>query len=192
MKRTKVSSRTIAIAAIAACAALCLVSVPAAAQFGGFRIPVPGSASSARSSDGCPKGRSSGGGRAIFGSILGQAAGRAASSAGVSSWVPTAAVADQLTNAIACRLDPAEQQQAASATLEATRAADTEVGATANWTSQTRENVSGTSTVTGKTAARDGASCISVTDVIIVNGEETTANKRMCRPPGSARYSLAA
>jgi hypothetical protein len=35
-----------------------------------------------------------------------------------------------------------------------------------------------------------GLECITVTDVIIVKGEETTANKRMCRPPGSARYVL--
>ena len=190
MERRAVSSWT-----IASCAGLALFlgAAPAAAQFGGFRIPLPrASASTSASSSGCPKGRSSSGGRAVVGSILGQAAARVASSAGVSSWLPTAAVADQLTNAIACRLDPAEQQQAATATLQATRGDNAQVGASANWTSQTRQNVSGTSTVTSRSAAQNGASCISVTDVIIVNGEETTANKRMCRAPGSARYSLAA
>lgn len=69
------------------------------------------------------------------------------------------------------------------------------VGSSAAWTSATRENVSGTSTVTSRseTAASSGGDkkqCITVTDVIIVNGEETTANKRMCRSPGAARYTL--
>jgi len=34
--------------------------------------------------------------------------------------------------------------------------------------------------------------CITVTDVVIVRGEETKADKRMCRPPGSRRYSIVA
>ena len=170
--------------------AFVIAAVPAAGQFGGFHIPVPRANSPTSSDDGCPKGRKRDAGREVFGSILGQAVGRAASSAGVSSWVPTAEVATQLTRVIACRLDPAEQQQAAAATIEATRSA--EVGSTATWTSATRDNVSGTSTVSVLSAPRDGVSCITVTDVIIVSGEETTANKRMCRPPGSARYSLAA
>ena len=107
-----------------------------------------------------------------------------------------AEVSDQLTNAIACRLDPEEQKQAAEATLAATRGDDTgaaEVGASASWTSATREDVSGSSTVVGRNDDdTTGVECITVTDVIIVKGEETTANKRMCRPPGSARYSLVA
>jgi hypothetical protein len=37
-----------------------------------------------------------------------------------------------------------------------------------------------------------GSKCITVTDVIIDNGEETTASKRMCRGPGQARYALMA
>ena len=79
--------------------------------------------------------------------------------------------------------------------MEATRGED--VGSSSSWTSNTRENVSGTSTITARDdeVASNGAAgrqCITVTDVIIVNGEETTANKRMCRAPGSARYSLAA
>ena len=36
------------------------------------------------------------------------------------------------------------------------------------------------------------AQCITVSDVVIVNGEETTANKHMCRAPGAARYTLMA
>ena len=73
-----------------------------------------------------------------------------------------------LTNAIACRLDPAEQVQAAKATEEVTRGE--EVGATSSWTSETRENVSGSSTVASKNQLADGTSCMNVTDVVIVEG----------------------
>ncbi len=66
------------------------------------------------------------------------------------------------------------------------------VGQSASWTSGTRDNVTGTSTVTGRDETGDGSDCIFVTDIIIVEGEETRAEKRMCRPPGSARYSIVA
>lgn len=167
------------------------------AQFGGFSLPsiARNSNTSQSNSSGCPKGKSKSGGSSILGGIIGQGINRAASSAGVSSFIPTAEVAETLTNAIACRLNPEEQKQAAAATIEATRG--DQVGLSATWTSNTRENVSGTSTVIArndKVASPNGQTvqCITVTDVIIVNGEETTANKRMCRAPGSARYTLAA
>ena len=38
----------------------------------------------------------------------------------------------------------------------------------------------------------NGLQCITVTDVIIVKGEETRADKRMCRRPPAARYTIAA
>ena len=41
-------------------------------------------------------------------------------------------------------------------------------------------------------ADASGGKCITVNDIVIVNGEETTANKRMCRAPGAARYTLMA
>ena len=88
------------------------------------------------------------------------------------------------------------QKQAAEATLSVTRTdsedAVPEIGASASWTSETRENVSGTSTVTGREASRGDLDCITVTDVVIIEGEETRAEKRMCRAPGSARYSIIA
>ncbi len=178
-------------------AATALFATQASAQFGGFSIPsIPrGSSSSAKSSDGCPKGKSKSAGSSVLGGLLSQGLGRAASSAGVSGFFPSAEVADTLTNAIACRLDPEEQKQAAEATVEAMRGED--VGSTASWSSNTRENVSGTSTIIARNdepagSSGQGRQCIMVTDVIIVNGEETTANKRMCRAPGSARYALAA
>lgn len=131
----------------------------------------------------------------MLGGLIGREIGRAASSAGLSRFVPSAEVADTLTNAIACRLDPEEQKQAAKATVDATRG--DKVGKSISWRSSTREDVSGTSTVIARndqpaSADSPAMKCITVSDVIIVNGEETTANKRMCRAPGSARYALAA
>jgi hypothetical protein len=63
----------------------------------------------------------------------------------------------------------------------------------AAWTSDTREDVSGTSTVVARNDdAGAGMQCITVSDVIIVKGEETKADKRMCRRPPAARYALVA
>ena len=187
-------------AAIAILSSGSLIATSASAQFGGFSLPSfpTSSSSSSKSSDGCPKGKSKSEGSSVLGGLIGQGLGRAASSAGVSSYFPISDVAGTLTNAIACKLDPAEQKQAASATIEATRgeagdAAPPPVGASSSWTSETRENVSGTSTVVARNDNdQGGMQCITVSDVIIVNGEETTANKRMCRKPGSARYALMA
>lgn len=188
-------------AALSLAAATLLASQTATAQFGGFSLPSfpsASSSSSTKSSDGCPKGKSKSQGSSILGGFLGQSVGRAASSAGISSFFPSAEVADTLTNAIACKLDPEEQKQAANATLEATRGtgetvAPPPVGSSSSWTSQTRENVSGTSTVIARNDNdKSGMQCITVSDVVIVNGEETNANKRMCRKPGSARYALMA
>jgi hypothetical protein len=67
-----------------------------------------------------------------------------------------------------------------------------QVGSTASWQSETRDDVSGTSTVTAREETEGELDCITVTDVIIVRGEETKADKRMCRPPGSRRYSIVA
>ena len=122
--------------------------------------------------------------------MIRDAVGDAASKAGVYSYVPISEVSGTLTDAIACRLDPAEQVQAAKATEEITRGE--EVGATANWTSETRENVSGSSTVASKNKLADGTSCMNVTDIVIVEGEETRVSKKMCRGPGQSRYVLAA
>lgn len=182
------------------CLALAVGSLPArpaAAQFSGLLRSAPQNAvNDAQSSGECASGKSRSTGSKVVGGFLGRMAGSAASSAGISSWVPIPAVADQLTGAIACRLDPKEQQQAADATLKATRSDDqageepVAVGSTAEWASETRADVSGRSTVSAREASADGADCITVTDVVIVKGEETTADKRMCRPPGSRRYSL--
>lgn len=123
----------------------------------------------------------------VFGSIAGMVADNTIGRS-IGGWVPVNLVAQTLTDAIACKLDQDEQKKAAAATDDAIERG---VGGTSEWTSETRDGVSGTSTVTAATTESDGASCMNVNDVIIVNGEETTVSKRMCRAPGSSSYALA-
>jgi hypothetical protein len=174
-------------------AACMLVAAPAQAQFGGLlrKVTTPAPSPSSDDNGGCPKGKKgSGVGRSILGGVIRDAVGDAASRAGVYSYVPIAEVSGTLTDAIACRLDPAEQVQAAQATEEVTRGEA--VGATSNWTSETRENVSGSSTVASINQEDGGRKCMTVNDFIIVDGEETRVTKRMCKRPDDARYVLAA
>lgn len=182
----------------AAIASLTAMAVPASAQFSGLGSMISRARNSANASDGCGegRGRSNAGGR-VLGGILGGMAGDAASRAGITQFVPVGEFTDQLSSSIACRLDPEEQRQAAEATLEATRGSEEDenarVGASTAWVSETREGVSGTSTVASReNVPVAGADCIMVTDVIIVSGEDTRADKRMCRASGSARYSIVA
>jgi surface antigen len=181
---------------VASAFALVALAAPVQAQFGGL---LRGSrASSNRTTDGCSEGRSRSTGSIIAGDILGSVAGSAAGRAGgVLNYVPVGELTDTITASIACKLDPMEQQQAADATLEATRGADDstppEVGQMSAWTSETRDDVSGTSTVAASDEVNaDGLQCLTVTDVVIVKGEETRADKRMCRRPPAARYTIAA
>lgn len=98
-------------------------------------------------------------------------------------------VGELLGEAIASMLDCDEQQKAAGATQQVVEQAERGgVGTTVEWESETREGVRGSSTVTEiQTASADGE-CMTVTDVVIVDGEETRAPKRMCRRPPSNRY----
>ena len=173
--------------------ALAATSIPAQAQLGGlFNSTKRG----AEKADNCAKGKKGDRGRGALGGLLGGAVDELARSAGLPSFLPVPEFSDQLSESIACRLDPEEQKQAAEATIAATRTdgedAVAQVGASAAWTSATRENVSGTSTVTSRNASSGDLDCITVTDVVIIEGEETRAEKRMCRAPGSARYSIIA
>ncbi len=166
-----------------------ITPVPALAQFGGLLGKK--SETKASTPNDCSKKPKNSIGKSIMGGIIGDITGRATSRMGVvGSYVPRAEVAGLLTDAIACKLDPDEQIQAADATVEATRGE--EVGSSAEWTSTTRENVSGTSTVTQKTALNDGSSCMDVTDVVIVDGEETKVSKKMCKAKGQQRYAIMA
>lgn len=161
----------------------------AAMQFGG--IFGGGRSSSSDDADNPCETREPSIGRTILGRALGRATNEVTGSMGVAgTFIPSAEVADTLSDEIACRLDPDEQQKAADATLRVTRTE--RVGATESWESETRPGVRGRSTVRSREERADGTTCMNVNNVIIVNGEETTVTDRMCRAPGQSRYTLAA
>ncbi|MEL6541485.1 MAG: hypothetical protein AAF249_13335 [Pseudomonadota bacterium] len=184
----------------------------ASAQFGNLFNDARRGAEKADS--GCGKGKKGDVARGALGGLLGGIGRRTARRSGVTRFVPVAQFEDTLTTEIACILDADEQKQAAEATIAATSfdpapvrsveegddetPVDTEalrgppVGQSASWTSGTRDEVTGTSTVTAREETGDESDCIFVTDIIIVRGEETRAEKRMCRAPGSRRYAIVA
>jgi hypothetical protein len=136
-----------------------------------------------------PKKKKSGG---MFGAIAGGIAGTALGGWGGAGGALIAAglpVASLLTEAIINKLDCKEQVKAATATDNAVRGG---VGTTSSWESETRPGVKGSSTVRDQRASADGGSCMLITDVVIVDGEETTVDKKMCRKPGGGNYVLAA
>lgn len=87
-------------------------------------------------------------------------------------------------------LECGEQLKAIGATLQVTHQAERQgVGTSVTWRSDTRPGVTGASTVTAvERAGAGGRRCLTVTDVLIIDGEETTVPKRMCRTPPSDRY----
>ena len=125
--------------------------------------------------------------RSMFGNILGSIADNALGRAGVSTSVVGVhlPVGSLLSDAIVSLLDCKEQQQAAAATNEAIRGG---VGSEVAWTSESRPNVRGASKVTAEERLASGGHCLTVTDVVIVDGEETTVPKRMCRGNGESGY----
>ena len=192
--------------------AMALSGTAAQAQFG--KLFNDARRGAEKASTGCGEGKKGDVARGALGGLLGGIGRRTARSSGVTQFVPVAQFEDTLTTEIACILDEDEQKQAAEATMQATSfepapvrsgeegdeetPVDSEalrgppVGQTASWTSGTRDEVSGTSTVTAREETGDESDCIFVTDIIIVRGEETRAEKRMCRSPGSRRYTLVA
>jgi hypothetical protein len=119
----------------------------------------------------------------IGGSVLGSVGGNAAAVASLA--LPAASyLGEELLRMLDCK----EQQQAAKATDEAIRGG---VGTEVAWKSETRPNVSGTSKVTSEEKLADGGNCMTVTDIVIVDGEETTVPKRMCRAKGASGYARA-
>jgi surface antigen len=167
---------------------------PATAQFGSLFNDVTRGAKNAAGTSGSSSGeggcKTEGGkkGKAFLGSVLGGVASRTASRAGA-SFLPVDKFSDTLSEAIACKLDPQEQEQAANATTQAVQEAERSgAGQSVAWESGTRANVSGTSTVDSTSKLADGGRCMTVTDVVIVEGEETRVQKRMCRGPGQPRY----
>ncbi|MEL6238651.1 MAG: hypothetical protein AAFQ90_08675, partial [Pseudomonadota bacterium] len=180
----------------AGAAAMALSATAANAQFGSLFNDARRGAETA--AEGCEGDKSGDMASGVIGGLLGGAARRTANDAGLGAFVPVSEFTDTLTREIACKLNAEEQEQAAEATLEATRGGDEDglegppVGQSASWTSNSRDDVQGSSTVTAREDTGDDLDCITVTDVIIVEGEETRAEKRMCRPPGKARYSIVA
>ena len=123
--------------------------------------------------------------KSMFGSVLGGIASSAIGGhvGGLGYALP---VASLLSDAIMELLDCKEQKQAAAATDEAVRGG---VGSTSTWESESRPGVKGSSTVDAEEKLADGSHCLTVTDVVIVDGEETTVPKRMCRQPGKSGYA---
>jgi NAD(P)-dependent dehydrogenase (short-subunit alcohol dehydrogenase family) len=126
--------------------------------------------------------------RSMFGGMLNSLGGNLLGRAGVAGSVVSLAlpVGSYLTDELLKKLDCKEQVQAAKATDQAVRGG---VGTEVAWKSDTRPNVTGKSTVTGQEQLADGGQCLTVTDVVIVNGEETTVPKRMCKAKGASGYA---
>ena len=126
--------------------------------------------------------------KSLFGNMLGgladSALGRFGGAAG--SIASSLSVGSMLSDAIINLLDCKEQQQAAKATDEAIRGG---VGTEVAWQSESRANVSGKSKVTGEEKLADGGQCMTVTDIVIVDGEETSVPKRMCRAKGAKGFA---
>lgn len=148
----------------------------------------PASAAAQETGQNCQQQQESSGGRSLRRGILGGIArgalGRFGGTAGslATSYLP---VGELLDEAISSLLDCREQQKAAGATQQVVEQAERGgVGTTASWESETRPGVRGSSTVT----AQQSDGCMTVTDVVIVDGEETRAPKQMCRRPPSNRY----
>ena len=126
--------------------------------------------------------------RSMFGSMLGSIGGSLLGRAGSAGNVISLALpaASYLSDELLKMLDCKEQKQAAQATEQAMRGG---VGTEINWKSDSRPNVSGKSKVTGEEKLADGTQCLTVTDVVIVDGEETTVPKKMCRQKGGNGYA---
>ena len=140
----------------------------------------------ARSDKSCKKSRGRGqllGG--IFGGVIGSAAGLDK----IGTLIAGAAGA-VLVGELACKLSEDEQEKAAEATLAVVE--KEEVGAVAKWQSPSRGGVSGSSTVTALNTEPNGRKCLTITDVAIIDGEETRVSKQMCRGAGQSKYAIMA
>ncbi|GAA0473676.1 hypothetical protein GCM10009096_13790 [Parasphingorhabdus litoris] len=134
----------------------------------------------------CKKAKKRGG---LLGGILGGVAGNAAGLGKIGTLI-SSGVGAVLVSEIACQLTEDEQKEAAEATVEVTK--KEEVGATATWKSPTRAGVSGSSTVTALNTEPNGRKCLNITDVAIIDGQETRVSKRMCRGQDEEGYTILA
>ena len=170
-----------------------LMSAPVLLASFAVSVPTPAEAQSvSRTGEQCQeqrqqrrrRGRTIGGVLGGVGGMFGGPVGNVVSTA--TAFLP---VGELLGEAFASMLDCDEQQKAAGATAQVVEQAERGgVGTSVQWESETRPGVTGSSTVTAiETASADG-DCMTVTDVVIVDGEETRAPKRMCRRPPANRY----
>jgi hypothetical protein len=129
----------------------------------------------------------------LVGGIAGGIVGRNAAEMVAISAPISLLMGEAITRLLDCR----EQEQAAAATEQVvqqaqaqaqTAGAERGVGQTVAWTSETRPGVTGSSTVTALEQEAGGGECMTVTDIIIVDGQETRAPKRLCRRPPSQRF----
>lgn len=166
-----------------------IVSVKTSLVLASAALLLPAQAA-AQSVDGreCKETTSRSVGRSVLGGLAGSLLGSNRVTRTVSSYLPAQQMlADTLLNLLDCD----EQQKAAKATEEATTLAERSgVGAKAEWQSKSRPNVRGRSEVTAvDPAGVGGRRCMTVTDVVIIEGEETKLPKKMCRVPPSRRYA---
>jgi hypothetical protein len=126
----------------------------------------------------------------IGGAALGGLLGSNRVTSTISSFLP---VNSMLTEALLNLLDCDEQKKAAKATEDVTVQAEQRgAGTTVAWRSASRPGVSGKSTVKAVDGDGGGRRCMTVEDVVIIDGEETVLPKRMCKQPPSTRYAKVA
>ena len=160
-----------------------LLAVASAAMVGSAAVAAQGQTGSQCSQAPAAKAK-----RSLFGNILGGLADSALGRIGAPSSIAGVSlpVGSLLSDAIINLLDCKEQVQAAKATDDAIRGG---VGTEVAWKSDSRPNVSGKSLVTAEEKLADGGQCMTVTDVVIVDGEETKVPKKMCRARGASGYA---
>lgn len=127
------------------------------------------------------------GGAKAFGGLAGGIAGGASGLDGLGV-VMSGLLGAVLAGEIACQLDDKERKAAADATLALTKR--DKLGATAAWVSPTRQGVSGSSTITELGTQPNGTRCLSITDIAIIDGEETRIVKWMCRAKPGEPYRI--
>lgn len=107
----------------------------------------------------------------------------------ISSFLPVEDLLDETLLKLLCK---DEQKKAAKATEDVTIQAERTGGnAKVEWQSESRKNVKGRSEVTGfESAGTGGGRCMKVRDVVIIDGEETKMEKRMCKQPPKPGYAM--
>ena len=165
--------------------ALVFAGLLAVAPVAAFHVPAAAQGAGQKCEDNAQKKAR----RSMFGGLLGSVGGSLLGSmGGTAGTVASLAMpaASYLGEELLRMLDCKEQVQAARATDDAIRGG---VGTEVAWKSESRPNVSGRSKVTGAEQLADGGQCMTVTDVVIVDGEETTVPKRMCKARGAKGFA---